>query len=188
MKQRSEKRLSMARDDSLSDFQTRFSCSGTIALNYAAEDMTMFQSRQVRWKKALLELYSTALPQDSVPHLFSEDSSASGRVLHLLQGTHSSPICRAGTNRAERVTWPIYRVVSVFLVTEANVLLSLGSVCITSGEGQGNPLQYSSLENPHGQRSLAGYSPWGLKKSDTTEQLSLSLSHTHTHTRHTYRM
>ena len=26
---------------------------------------------------------------------------------------------------------------------------------------------------PHGQRSLAGYSPWGLKESDTTE-------HTHT--------
>ena len=27
------------------------------------------------------------------------------------------------------------------------------------GEGNGNPLQYSYLENPHGQRSLAGYSP-----------------------------
>ena len=26
-------------------------------------------------------------------------------------------------------------------------------------EGYGNPLQYSSLENPHGQRSLTGYSP-----------------------------
>ena len=25
------------------------------------------------------------------------------------------------------------------------------------GGGQGNPLRYSSLENPHGQRSLAGY-------------------------------
>ena len=25
--------------------------------------------------------------------------------------------------------------------------------------GQGNPLQYSCLKNPHGQRSLAGYSP-----------------------------
>ena len=25
----------------------------------------------------------------------------------------------------------------------------------------------------HGQRSLAGYSPWGHKESDTTEQLSL---------------
>ena len=29
------------------------------------------------------------------------------------------------------------------------------------GGGHGNPLQYSCLENPHGQRSLAGYSPWG---------------------------
>ena len=28
------------------------------------------------------------------------------------------------------------------------------------------------LENPHGQRSLAGYSPWGHEESDTTEQLS----------------
>ena len=27
------------------------------------------------------------------------------------------------------------------------------------GEGNGCPLQYSCLENPHGQRSLAGYGP-----------------------------
>ena len=27
------------------------------------------------------------------------------------------------------------------------------------GRGHGNPLQYSCLENPHGQRSLVGYSP-----------------------------
>ena len=27
------------------------------------------------------------------------------------------------------------------------------------GGGHGNPLQYSWLENPRGQRSLAGYSP-----------------------------
>ena len=25
----------------------------------------------------------------------------------------------------------------------------------------------------HGQRSLVGYSPWGCKESDTTEQLSI---------------
>ena len=37
------------------------------------------------------------------------------------------------------------------------------------GGGHGNPLQYSGLENPHGQRSLAGYSPWGHKESDMTE-------------------
>ena len=28
----------------------------------------------------------------------------------------------------------------------------------------------------HGQRSLRGYSPWGHKELDTTEQLTLSLS------------
>ena len=39
------------------------------------------------------------------------------------------------------------------------------------GGEHGNPLQYSCLENPHGQRSLVGYSPWGRKESDTTEQI-----------------
>ena len=29
------------------------------------------------------------------------------------------------------------------------------------GGGLGNPFQYSGLENSHGQRSLADYSPWG---------------------------
>ena len=29
------------------------------------------------------------------------------------------------------------------------------------GGGHDNPFQYSCLENPHGQRSLASYSPWG---------------------------
>ena len=38
--------------------------------------------------------------------------------------------------------------------------------------GRGNPLQYSCLDNPHEQRSLRGYSPWGHKESDTTERLS----------------
>ena len=38
--------------------------------------------------------------------------------------------------------------------------------------GNGNPLQYSCLEKSHGQRSQAGYSPWGCKESDMTKQLS----------------
>ena len=37
------------------------------------------------------------------------------------------------------------------------------------GEGYGNPLHHSCLENPHRQKSLAGYSPWCGKESDTTE-------------------
>ena len=42
------------------------------------------------------------------------------------------------------------------------------------GEENGNPLQHSCLENPHGQRNLTGYSPWGHKESDMTDQLKLS--------------
>ena len=40
------------------------------------------------------------------------------------------------------------------------------------GVGNGNPLLYSWLGSPIGQRSLAGYSLWGHNESDTTEQPS----------------
>ena len=40
------------------------------------------------------------------------------------------------------------------------------------GEGHGNPLPYSCLENPHGQRRLVDCSPWGRTESGTTERLS----------------
>ena len=36
------------------------------------------------------------------------------------------------------------------------------------GGGYGNPLQYSCLENSHGQRSLVVYSPQDCKKWDMT--------------------
>ena len=32
------------------------------------------------------------------------------------------------------------------------------------GGGNGNPLQYSCLENLHGQRELMDYSPWGHRR------------------------
>ena len=38
------------------------------------------------------------------------------------------------------------------------------------GEGQGNLLQYSGLDNPVDREA---YSPWGCKEWDTTERLSL---------------
>ena len=47
-------------------------------------------------------------------------------------------------------------------------ILGLGT---SPGGGHLNPLQYSCLENPHGQKSLASYSPWVQKELDTTEQL-----------------
>ena len=42
------------------------------------------------------------------------------------------------------------------------------------GEGNGNSLQYSCLENPM-DRSLVGYSPRGHKDSDTTERLHIHI-------------
>ena len=56
-----------------------------------------------------------------------------------------------------------------------------GDLCLipglgrSPGGGPGYPLQDSCLENPHGQRSLVGYSPWGRKESDTTEGFSFFL-------------
>ena len=38
------------------------------------------------------------------------------------------------------------------------------------GGGNCNLLQYSCLEHPHGERSLAGYNPWGRKELDATER------------------
>ena len=39
------------------------------------------------------------------------------------------------------------------------------------GEGNGNPLQYSCLENSMDRGALACYSPWGHTEYDTTEGL-----------------
>ena len=43
------------------------------------------------------------------------------------------------------------------------------------GEGNGNPLQYSCLENPKDRGAWWGYNPPGLKESDTTEHTHISV-------------
>ena len=45
-------------------------------------------------------------------------------------------------------------------VRHAGLIPGLGR---SPGGGHGSPLQDSCLKNPHGQRSLAGYSPWGCR-------------------------
>ena len=42
-------------------------------------------------------------------------------------------------------------------------------------EENGNPLQYSWLENPVDGGTWLGYSAWGRKESDTTEQLHFTM-------------
>ena len=80
----------------------------------------------------------------------------------------------------------------------AGVMGSIPGSGRSPGEGNGNPLQYSCLENPHGQRSPVGYSSRRRKESDMTEQLSTAqhmkskeekytcrvYTHTCTHTPH----
>ena len=56
-----------------------------------------------------------------------------------------------------------------FAAYDAGDLGSILGLGRSPGEGVGYPLQYSCLENPHGQKSLVGYSPWSCKESDTTE-------------------
>ena len=51
-------------------------------------------------------------------------------------------------------------------VGDPDSILGLGR---SPGEGHGNPLQDSCLENPRGQRNLVGYSPWGHKESNMTK-------------------
>ena len=58
---------------------------------------------------------------------------------------------------------------SISIAGDLGLISGLGR---STGGGHGNPLQYSWLENPCGQRSLAGYSPCSCKKSDITEWLS----------------
>ena len=57
-------------------------------------------------------------------------------------------------------------------ICNAGDLDSIRGLGRSPGGGRGNPLQYPCLENPYGQRSLAGCSPWDCKNSDMTELLS----------------
>ena len=61
--------------------------------------------------------------------------------------------------------------------TWIQLLGSIPGLGRSPGEGHSNPLQYSCLENPHGQMSLVGYSPWGRKESAMTERLSKHMAH-----------
>ena len=51
-----------------------------------------------------------------------------------------------------------------------------GHTHICFGEGNGNPTAVLLPGKSHGWRSLVGYSPWGRKELDTTEQLHFHFS------------
>ena len=55
------------------------------------------------------------------------------------------------------------------LPANAGDIRDSGSISGLGKYGHGNSVQYSSLENPHGQKSLVGYSLQGHKELDMTE-------------------
>ena len=71
------------------------------------------------------------------------------------------------------------QIVSNVIVGDLGLIPGLGRF---SGGGQGNPLQFSCLENPHGQRNLAGYSPQGHKCQTRLNQTKTTAT-THVHNR-----
>ena len=64
-----------------------------------------------------------------------------------------------------------------------NLLVNAGDTGLIPGLGKSprvgnnNALQYFCLEDPHGQKSLAGYSPRSLKESDISEHPSTHTAH-----------
>ena len=101
----------------------------------------------------------------------SKESACNPGDSGLLPGSGRSP--------GEGISYPLqYSWASLVAQMVKNPACSVGDLGSipgwgrSPGGGHGNPLQCSCLENPHGQRNLVGYSPWGHKKSDTAEQLS----------------
>ena len=80
--------------------------------------------------------------------------------------------CKDPQEKRDRLPTPVFslraQVVkkSTCKVGDLGLIPGLGR---SPGGGHGNPLQYSCLENPHGQRNLADSSLWGRKELDTTE-------------------
>ena len=62
-----------------------------------------------------------------------------------------------------------HRALSRAPCAEVFIIICFIHSSVYTGEGNGNTFQFLYLENPHGPRSLAGFSPQGHKESDVTE-------------------
>ena len=98
----------------------------------------------------------------------------------LLQGIFPTQGSNPGLPHCGQMLYPLSHQGSIKnLLANAGDLRDSGSIPglgRSPREGHGNSLQYSCLENPHGQKSLLGYSAYGRKESDTTEQLNTHMS------------
>ena len=112
--------------------------------------------------------------------------ASSGINIHVLLGIHLSRNNRGKAYAYFQLVFP--RNLLEFFLFSGKIIsggsngkesaCNEGDLGLIHGSGRsprgehGNPLQYSCLENPHGQRSLASYNSWGHKEMATIEQLS----------------
>ena len=92
----------------------------------------------------------------------------SSPAVKYLPAMQETPGQFLGQNRSTSLVGSVGKE-SACTVGDLGLISGLGK---SPGDGNDNPLQYPCLKNPHGQRSLVGYSPWGQKESDRTERLS----------------
>ena len=113
------------------------------------------------WASLVAQLVKNlpAMQETWVQSLGWEDSLEKGQATH--SSTIGLPCGSAGKESA----------------CNAGDMGSIPELRRSPGGGNGNPLQYSCLENPQGQSSLVGYSSQGHKELDTTERLSVSCIH-----------
>ena len=84
-------------------------------------------------------------------------------------GGEASSIPGSGRCPGEGIGCPLqYSRASLVAQMVKNQLGLIPGLGRSPGGGHGNPLHYACLGNPHRQRSLEGYSPWGHTESDTT--------------------
>ena len=74
---------------------------------------------------------------------------------------------------SSRISFIFFILVLLFYVDSFPPMSDDFSCLDSPGGGHGNLLQYFCLENPHGQRSLEGYSPWSHEGLNTTEWLHM---------------
>ena len=101
----------------------------------------------------------------------SKEFACNSRDPGLIPGSGNSP----GEGIVDPLQYSGASLVAQMVENASTVWETLGSIPglgRSPEEEHGNPLQYSCMENPHGWRSLAGYSPWGCKELDMTDQLS----------------
>ena len=93
----------------------------------------------------------------------------------MIPGSGRSP--REGTVYPLQYSWAslVVQMVKNPPAMQEDLIPELGR---SPGGRHDNLLQYSCLENSDGQRNLVGYSSWGCKESDMTEQLSTTQGRT----------